>query len=51
MRSSAPALQRGPKVVALPAIPYGVQAGLIGLVAVPVALCVEYYTFRVFYAG
>ena len=51
MRSSAPALQREPKVVALPAIPYGVQAGLIRLVAVPVALCVEYYTFRVFYAG
>ena len=51
MRSDAPALQREPKVAALPAIPCGVQAALIGLVAVPVALCVEYYTFRVFYAG
>jgi len=37
--------------VALLAIPYGVQAALIGLVAVPVALGVEYSTFRVFYAG
>ena len=39
-----------PKVVALPGIPYGLQAALFGLVSFPVSLCVGYYTFRVFYS-
>ncbi len=39
-----------PKVVALPGIPYGLQAALFGLVSSPFSLCVGYYTFRVFYS-